>query len=101
MQFFVPESETLEKSLEEWEAIKQHCEDYTQTAIQDTKIYSLVYFNDGNTYSVKVGEEHPENGEIVQTIFESDAYLTCTHNRGVKAGEPIMVGNVSGIEEFE
>ncbi len=101
MKFFVPESETIEKSLEVWETIRQHCEDFTQWEIEDTKIYSLVYFNEGNTYSVKVGEEHPENGEIVQTIFESEAYLTCTHNRGVKAGDPIMVGNVSDIEEFE
>lgn len=103
MKFFVPKCETIELALEVWESIRQYCKDYTEWEINDRKIYSLLYFHEGGEQFVKVGEEHPRNGEIVRAIFESNTYLICTRNRGVKTGEPIMVGvgKVSDVEEFE
>ena len=101
MKFFVPKCDTPELALEVWDVVKRRCEDYLKGEINDTKIYSLLYLNEGKRYFVTVGEEHPENGEIVDVIFESDMYLICTRNQGVKTGTPIMVGSVVDIEEFD
>ena len=101
MKFFVPKYDTTELALEVWDVVKRRCEDHLKREIKDSKVYSLLYLNEGKRYFVTVGEEHPGNGEIVDIIFESDMYLICTRNQGVKKGTPITVGNIVDIEEFE
>jgi hypothetical protein len=40
----------------------------------------------------EVGKPETPNGELVLAILESNTYLVCTFNRGVKRGMPFLVG---------
>lgn len=103
MRFFISDVKNEEEALEIYEQIKKFAIKNTTFPITERKIYHIEYEHDGIEYSVSVGQMHPNNWEPIFAIFEANAFLVCTANRGVFIGEPILVGttNISKIEEFE
>jgi hypothetical protein len=59
--------------------------------------------HEGRALQARVGEVDEIQGEMVYVIFESQAYLVCTPNRGLLRDMPILVGKneVHHVVEFE
>ena len=103
MKFFVPRARTPERAEEIYAAIKMFAAQTLGWKISGRRIYSIEYFHNGKDGLAEVGAITNVNGEEVMAILESNAFLVCTLNRGVRRGEPILVGidEVSEVEEFD
>lgn len=93
MKFFIPEAKDKQQENEAYSSIKKFVSQQVGGDILDTKIYKINFKHDGKEYSATIGETTNFNGEMAIAIFEADnLYLLCTLNRGVKRGDPILVG---------
>ncbi len=103
MKFFVPNYSDDAKAKEAFEAVRKFAGETLGWQISERAIFSLKYRAEGKTHTATVGEKNPINGQQVLVILKSNAYLVCTHNRGFKRGEPILVGQeeVSEVEYFQ
>lgn len=102
MKFFVPHAESDEQAISDYKSIKEFAEKQTWS-ILDNKIYKIKYRHNGKIYHAQVGEKSDFIQDLVLAIFESNAYLICTTNRGGIRGEPILVGksDIISIECFD
>ena len=103
MRFFFPpitDAEQAERFYSEVRALAMKKSSYPLT---DRRIYSLRFLEEGRQEaSATVGRLY--RGETVIAIFESsEPYYVCTHDRGVRYGDPYLVGphQVTSVEEFE
>lgn len=72
--------------------------------ITERRIYSISYTHEGKRLIATVGDAEPRaGGQTVVVILESEAYLICTYDRGVRRGEPILVGRteVERVTDFD
>jgi hypothetical protein len=122
--FFFPYVHDADKAEEYWHATKSFMETaYGWTGVMDRRIFRLDYVHNGRSEFAQVGESHryghpstweyvpdfddPKAGERVEVILENEGgpFLVCTHNRGFRRGEPILVGtsevkNVVYFDDF-
>src|SRR5215210_3354646 len=98
-KFFVPIAKDGKDAERIWQATREFMRRHGfQTT--NRKIYSLSYTHNGKDFVDTVGEKDRYGVEIIQVILEtSSGYLTCTVNRGVFGGEPILMAK--GEETFE
>jgi hypothetical protein len=103
MEFFVPACETPEKAEEIWEATRTFAKENLGWEIGSRRIFRVTGTHDGKSIDCQVGKIEPYGGETVIAIFESNAFLVCTANRGVLRGEPILVGvqEVVSVTDFD
>jgi hypothetical protein len=82
--------------------IARNAELTTGMTIKDRRLFRAVFDVDGERLVAEVGAVTELNGEIVFAIFESDAYLVCTTNRGALRSEPLVMDPAStlAVEEF-
>jgi hypothetical protein len=88
-----------EITLENREAFRRYVEEKTGWAVMDQNIRSIEIYNRTLTLPVRItlGEEldlrfADTPGETVMAIFQSNAYLVITSNRGGLRGTPYLFG---------
>ena len=108
--FFVPNTSDSEQAERVWLATKTFIEDeHGWKGVLDVRIFRLGYMHDGEHMEAEVGKVHPYGYETsweksppppdlrepVLVILEREGgpFLVCTYGRGVKRGEPILVGS--------
>jgi hypothetical protein len=103
MKFLIPAESDRTKAEELYNLIREIAKDATGWEIADHRIFSLDLYDKGRPCHLEVGKPAPMNGELVIAIFDSNAFLVCTRNRGVAKGEPIMLGKHEpfSVQEFE
>ncbi len=104
MEFFIPKMENKDEESKLYDSIKKFAKETTGRDIRDRKIYSIKWRHGREDCEAQVGEIQHRQGEIVMAILESEAiYLVCTWNRGVRRGEPLLVGRqeLLSITDFE
>lgn len=68
----------------------------------DRRIYSVSYSHDGKKYHDVVGQPCGLTGEVVLVIFDAgNLFLSCSANRGVARGGPVMIGKHWDTRERE
>jgi hypothetical protein len=103
MDFFIP---TIpQNDVEDFfkNSIVKFIESFGYNVLVDKRIYSITFSHNGKSITEKVGQISPSNREPIFVILETDKlYLTCTRNRGVLGGEPMIIGkqDVENIEYF-
>jgi hypothetical protein len=121
-EFFIPHvvNDPDAHSEEVWATTKKFMEDEHHLRPTDQRIFRLDYVHDDKHELAEVGVPHPAGwlpdwdnqrdpdaeGEHVVVIFETEddgPYLVCTESRGVRRGEPILVGfgEVYGVTYFD
>lgn len=70
--------------------------------VSDSKIYSITFNHNGRTITETVGEISTSNNEPVIAILRAEnTYYTCTPNRGVIRGTPMLTSNVEKVVFFD
>ena len=103
MKFFIPEAKDANQAERFWVATKTFAEKTLGWKVSNRRIFSIDFSHDGKDRYVEVGKPDPDVGEIVIAILESNAYLVCTANRGVRRGMPLLVGKEEArqVMDFE
>jgi hypothetical protein len=103
MKFFIPAAKDAAQAEDVYRGIVQFAKLTTSWQTTARRIFGIRYRHDGREYYSEVGKEDPRVHELVIAILESEAYLICTFNRGVKRGEPVLVGKkeIVSITDFE
>jgi hypothetical protein len=103
MKFFVPNYTDDAKAKAAFEATRKFAGETLGWQISERGVFRLKFRAEGGTVTAQVGQDDPTTGEPVFAILESNAYLVCTHNRGVARGEPVLVGRdeVTEVEYFD
>lgn len=103
MEFFIPAADSPDQAEEVWEATRKFAKENLGWEIASRRIFQVTGTHEGKSILCEVGKVEPYGGETVVAIFESNAYLVCTANRGVMRGEPALVGTeeVDSVIEFD
>jgi len=101
MKFFIPHATEVEQE-EVYEAIRRFVAESLSWPLTESRIFAVRYRHNGKEALAQVGERDID-GEIVLAIFESNAYVVCTPNRGGFRGDPILIGTdeASDVERFD
>jgi len=95
MKFFIPHAKDSKQAEEVLESIVKFAEKTTGWQVSKRRIFYISYTHNGKNLFAEVGKPDPETREEVIAILESNAYLVCTLNRGVKQDMPLLVGKES------
>jgi hypothetical protein len=99
--FFVPHAEDRQEAERVREAARKFLLDHGYHPT-DRRIYSVSYSHDGKKYRDVVGQPSGLVGEDVLVIFDAgNVFLSCTANRGVLRGEPVLIGKHWDTRERE
>ena len=103
--FFIPfdkvddDEDHLEKMAKNlWDATWKWAQETTGWEVSDRRIFSIKYRHEGRMYYAEVGLPDPRVEEKVLVILESNTFLVCTYNRGVRRGGPVLVGKDEATE---
>ncbi len=84
------------------EKLLDACAKFTSSKIPTPSIYCISFVYNGRELEAKVGnpiDAYFQAGGPVFCILErSDAFIICLDSRGVRRGEPILVGKESVVE---
>lgn len=95
MKFFVPGYENAGAA----ENLLDACARFTNSEIPTSRIYSVSFAHNGKAYEAIVGQPidsyFQAGGPVFCILKRHNAYVICLHSRGVRSGEPILVGTAS------
>src|SRR5262245_41825132 len=94
MKFFLPHAESAAHAEEIYASIRSFLWAQEGANCADWKIFRLLYREQGQLVSAKVGHRHPLSGEpVIAIVYEpgKDRYHVCTPTRGVITGRAIAV----------
>jgi hypothetical protein len=73
-------------------SIVKFVEHFGYKILFDKRIYSIIFKYKGELIKEVVGQSSPANNEPIFAILEADkVFLTCTRNRGILGGEPMLI----------
>jgi hypothetical protein len=103
MRFFTPLTEEADKTEQVLNKVRTSAASTTGWTVTDRRIFRIAFRHNGKDLVDEVGKPDPSNGEVVIAILESNAFLVCTHSRGVDWGTPLLVGHddAYSIADFE
>jgi hypothetical protein len=96
MKFFIPGINNEQEAEKAYQLIISLAKKATGWEIGNRRIFKIAYLHDGKDRVAEVVKEHGANREVVIAILESNAYLVCTPNRGVR-DLPILVGQEEAL----
>lgn len=100
--FFVPHTKDRDQAERLREACQKFLRDHGYEVVMDRRIYSVSYSHDGKKYRDVIGQTSGLTGEEVLVIFDGgNLFLSCSENRGVLRGEPVLIGKHWDTRERE
>jgi hypothetical protein len=100
--FFVPHAVDRKEAESVRESTKKFMESEGYHVATDRRIYSVSYSHDGKKYRDVVGQPSGLTGEEVLVIFDAgNLFLSCSANRGVLRGGPVLIGKHWDTRERE